>query len=166
MSFDLLYKGPEWLPERLWFNDYGNYEDYEGAVFDVYQKELVWNHPSFKGKPVLPLSCTSVNGRPALFHHIIYGQGKHSIDKDDFRRLERVSWIRAIITHPDDPRVKVWSDATSGTERVSLWLDEEYMVVLEPKKDAWRLVTAFCTDIPWMCKRYNKRYAKASAQKV
>lgn len=165
VSFDLLYEGPDWLPEPLWFNDYGNYKDYEQAVFDTYQMELVRNHPLFEGKPVLPLSCKFINGRPALFDHIIYGKGKHAIDKEDFRRLERVAWIRSIITHSDDSRVKVWTDMASGTERVSLWLDEEYMVVLEPKKDAWRLVTAFCTDIPWMRKSYNKRYAKALALK-
>lgn len=166
MSYDPLYVGPSWLPKLMRYNDYGNYDAYEQAVFDVYQSTLVRHHALFEGKPVLPLSATKVRGRPSLFCHIIYGKGNLFVMKDDFRRLERVAWIEPIITHSGDSHVKVWSDAASGKLRTSLWLDEEYMVVLEPKgENAWRLVTAFCTDLPYMRKSYAKRYTRAMASK-
>jgi hypothetical protein len=83
----------------------------------------------------------------------------------DFSRFERIRWPKAIILNRDDTTIKIWQDnhyAKAGEKlQISIWFNEEYLVVLEPRNDYILFITAYCTDrnhkIRALQKRFNEK---------
>lgn len=65
----------------------------------------------------------------------------------DSSRAAKISWIKPLIEHHDDPLVKCWDYLESNRKiRTYLWLEQEgFLVILEKarKKNVLYLITAF-----------------------
>jgi hypothetical protein len=145
-----------WLPRLELFEDYGNdWDKFEAALYGIFKADFIDSAPNFEGKRVGVRKYPMEYDKEEAFFHITcqdYGKDKKRVP--DFRRCERIRWVRGFIENYDcDPSkcsqcegVKVWEeDAPNGTrKRIHLLLEEErYMVVLERRESYFLLITAF-----------------------
>jgi len=144
---------PAWLPELMPLEAYGgNWHDYVEAVYSAFKRDFIVSQPKFKNFWVRCRRDPLEQGKEAGFWHCISGGKDESKRTPELRRMERVSWIRAIIEHTDDTKVSFWHVTRGSDRRCCIWLNEEFIVVLterKRKKDGfkyWQLITAYDTD--------------------
>lgn len=167
MSFDPQYVPPDWARSLLFFNDVeGGFASYYDVVYREFRKDWVGKEVCFGSLPVKVRSHDGYAGKH-LFDHIVYGDKKGRITKPDFRRFERIRWIKDIIENYTDDHVKYWeSDRNKHHKmRIHLWLDEEFLVVLERTSSGFQLITAFPTDYSKVRELYTKEYEEFCANK-
>lgn len=152
---------PDWLPDSLPFQ--GNWSGYVEEVFAIFARDFITTKAYFRGKEIRLRWNPTYNAKPYAFWHLVQ-EGQVEDDRTpDIRRCERIAWIRAIIDHADDDRVKVWENERTGArgrERsVLLWLEEQdFLVVLGERNDYYLLVTAYQTNRDHTRRKLRKEY--------
>ncbi|MBD3672767.1 MAG: hypothetical protein HUJ26_04500 [Planctomycetaceae bacterium] len=138
---------PAWLPEIITLNDHdGNWQNYIDAVYAVFENDFIKSKCHLKGKEVGVRRETSYDGKWFTFWHCV-SEGRIEEDRTpDFRRSERVPWIRPTIEHETEDTVDVWTTKKNREQRLYLWVNEEYIVVLGVRKKYFLLITAFPTN--------------------
>jgi hypothetical protein len=126
--------------------------------------------PEFRGKPVsVPWRPGNASdGKSGTFWHLV-SEGKEENDRTpDFRRCERLQWIRCLIDSADDTnRVNVWFDTTRGAsdQRWKLTpIDYSYLVVLGDRGKYATLITAFCIEREHQREKLSNEHALARAR--
>lgn len=143
-----------WLPELEYLDDYQNsWQLYENALYSIFKTDFVDSHPSFEGKQVnIRRHPIEYNKEEAFFHVTCQDYLKDGQRVPDFRRCERIRWVRRFIENyqcdtskcQDCDGIKVWSEPYKSTTRVHILFEEErYMVVLERRESYCLLITAF-----------------------
>lgn len=158
-----------WLPKQEYFTDYNqSWYEYEKALYDIFKQDFKDSYPIFEGKKVFIRKEPMENGKEEAFFHITcqdYMKNQNRVP--DFRRCERIRWVRAFIENYNcDPSkcencagVKVWDEPYKSTSRVHILLEEErYMVVLERRSSYCILITAFYFDHEHSLKKKLKKY--------
>jgi hypothetical protein len=150
---------PDWLPKLLLFEDYhGCWHRYEDEVYARFYRDFIESKPAFKGIHVYVKRIIE-KGKERGFWHCIQEGPVEKQRTPDLRRCERIAWIRAIIEHASDPRVKKWSKKVGSISRLLLWLEEaEFLVVLEKRHEHWLLCTAYCTTWEHTKRKLRKEY--------
>ena len=156
---------PHWLPDIIQFGDYGgDWNRYLEVVYDCFRQDFKGSHRqlTFRDKPVRTSYHPAYENKDYSFWHLIQEGEIEDERTPDFRRCERIGWIRAIIENADDDLVRVWENVRvrrRGNERrVLLWLNEEYLVVLGDRGTYWSLVTAYATDRTNRINKLRKEY--------
>ena len=153
---------PHWLPELLLFEDYGGcWQRYEDEVYSQFYGDFIESRPVFQEMPVYVKRFLE-KGKERGFWHLVQ-QGPVEEERiPDIRRCERIGWVRSIIEHADDPIVKKWPKKIGSKKRCILWLEEvDYLVVLEKRKRAWILWTAYCVTQPHQKRKLQKEYEES-----
>lgn len=143
-----------WLPKLEFWDDYDNdYPQYQGALYEIFQNDFIKSRPIFEGKQVnIRRHPIEYDKEEAFFHVTCQNYLKSRERVPDFRRCERIRWVRAFIENyncnttqcEECEGVKVWSEPYRNTTRVHMLLEEErYMVVVERRDSYCLLVTAF-----------------------
>jgi len=155
-------KLPDWLPELILLENYsGSWRRYEDEVYSRFYRDFIESRPMFQGMPV-KVTKQLVRGKERNFWHLIQEGRVEENRIPDLRRCERISWIRAIIQHSDDSRIKNWSKKIRRKIRHLLWFEEaEYLVVLEKRANCWILWTAYCTSREHTKRRLRKEYYRS-----
>ncbi len=146
-----------WLPPLECFN--GNLCDwniYQEKIYNIFKKDFIESFPYFQGLQVnIRKQPISYGKEEAFFHITCQDFSKDGHRNPDFRRCERIRWVRAFIeNYQCNPNlcdscdgIKVWKEPYKNTERVHILLEEErYIVVIELRKKYCLLVTAFYLD--------------------
>lgn len=155
-------KLPDWLPGLLLLDNYsGSWQRYEDEVYSRFYRDFIESRPVFQGLPV-KVTKQLVRGKERNYWHLIQ-EGRIEEDRiPNLRRCERIGWIRAIIQHSDDSRIKKWSKKVRRRTRHLLWFEEaEYLVVLEKRSNSWILWTAYCTSREHTKRRLRKEYHRS-----
>ncbi len=160
-----------WLPALEFFDDYGNdWTTYESVLYSIFKNDFIDSHPSFKNLRVSVKHFPKEYDKEEAFFHTTckdYIGGGERVP--DFRRCERIRWIRAFIENYDcDPSkckdcdgVLVWSEPYKRKTRIHLLLEEErYMVILEKRNEYYLLITAFYLDYDNALAKQLKHYAQ------
>lgn len=158
-----------WLPKLECYDEYGNdWPTYEAAIYEVFWNDFISSYPLFNGVRVSVKHYPKENDKEEAFYHTTckdYTGG--GIRVPDFRRCERIRWIRAFIENYDcDPLlcencegVKVWNEPYKGKIRVHILLEKEkYLVVLEKHNEYYLLITAFYLDYEHALEKQLRRY--------
>ena len=158
-----------WLPALEYFDDYGNdWPTYESALYNIFKEDFLDSYPFYKKIRVKVKHYPIEYGKEEAFFHTTckdYTGGGERVP--DFRRCERIRWIRAFIENYNcDPTqcegcegVKVWNEPYKGKTRVHLLLEEErYMVILEKRDGYYLLITAFYLDYDNALNKQLKHY--------
>ena len=143
-----------WLPKLEFWDDYDNdYPQYQGALYEIFQNDFIKSRPIFEGKQVNIRKHPIEYGKEEAFFHVTCQDYLKSGERvPDFRRCERIRWVRAFIENyncdttqcEECGGLKVWSKPYRNTTRVHMLLEEErYMVVIERRDSYCLLVTAF-----------------------
>ena len=88
-----------WLPALEFFDDYGNdWATYEAALYTIFKEDFLDSHPFYKKIRVSVKHYPIEYGKEEAFFHTTcknYSGGSERVP--DFRRCERIRWIRAFI---------------------------------------------------------------------
>ena len=155
---------PKWLGPLIRLEDFqGNVSNYLEHVFSVFIKDFVESAPVFKGNKVFHDNHDD-DGKPAAFVHITTEDDHDSGERVIcLRRCERISWIRSIIEHADDPSVLVWEKDQKTDKRRAirtyLFLEkQDFLVILQRIKYGHYMITAIYVDNPGQKKKHLKAY--------
>ena len=162
-----------WLPELMVQSDYEDWQHYYDAVYGIFHSDFIEDHPYFESKKVVIRKYPIEHGREDAFFHVTCQDYYHQNDRaPDFRRCERIRWVRKFIENYNcDPSlcedcegVKIWAEPYHSTERVHLLLEEErYLVVLERRRDYILLITAYYVDQDHSLDKLVRRWMKNRA---
>lgn len=164
-----------WLPDLVLFNDYSNnWNNYQEVIYNIFKEDIVDNPLSFDGK-IIKIRWQPIEyGKPEAFFHVTcQDYNKDGKRLPDFRRCERIRWIRAFIKNykcdsslcESCAGVKVWNEICQNKMRVHILLEEErYIVVVEPRENYCLLITAFYFEHNHALKKKLKRYEKFKEQ--
>ena len=149
-----------WLPNIITLDEFGgDWEKYINSVYQVFERDFVESKPLFRGREIRLKYSRSPFDKEPTFWHIIQSGDTEDERTPDFRRCERVPWIRAIIEHEQEPKIKVWPQERNNETRVALWFEEEeYIVILAKRGKFWVLWTAFLITSARQKRRFQKEY--------
>jgi len=142
-------KRPAWLPEELHYSAYGgDWDRFLADVYSIFEHDFKQSVPSFQAYP-LDFDKRIQNGKEAAFWHIIQREDPGTHEKvPDFRRCERISWIRSLIEHSTDSSISVWENTRKRETSILIWLEQlDYVVIMRKRPRVIILVTGFRTDI-------------------
>lgn len=151
---------PIWLPPLVLFNDYGgNWEAYLEAVYSIFKADFIDSKPTFKGMGFNLKRHPLFQDKEATFWHVTSEGSQETERIPDFRRCERIRWLRPIIENANDPAIKVWENERKGEKRICLWLEaEEYFVVLAKREGYMLLWTAYLVKQVHRKQKLQKEY--------
>lgn len=143
---------PDWLePLALLENFEGDVSEYIPYIFSIFERDFIKNKPNFNGSKVFH-DKKDDGGKPSAFVHITTEKSTITNQRElCLRRCERISWIKAIIEHADDPLVLVWEKeqktSKKRTVRTYLFLEQEdFLVILQEIKYGHYIITAIYVD--------------------
>ena len=145
-------EGNDRLPSLIRYEDYdGNWDVYINAVFAIFYKDFIQTQPKYRDKWVRCRRDPTFKGKEAGFWHCI-SEGPNECDRTpDLRRCERVGWIRYALDRVGQAGIDCWTNERRGAVRHLVWLNEEFLVVLEERRRErdgfvyYQLVTAYHT---------------------
>jgi len=164
-----------WLPELLEYDTDSSWTDYERMLYVIYKHDFIETHPEFNKKQVNIRFQPIIDGYEESFIHFTCrdydATGKR---EPDFRRCERIRWIRAIIENylcrktcdeTNCSGIKIWKEPYKMYKRIHfLFEDERYLVILEEREDYCLLVTAYYLDYANALEKQLKHYALYKAK--
>lgn len=142
-----------WLPKCEYYDNSEPWQVYEDLLYSIFRADFIEDHPSYEGKDV-KIRCHPIenNKEEAFYHVTCQDYSKDGNRVPDFRRCERIRWVRAFIeNYSCNPSlcigcdgIKVWEKPYNSNQRVHLLFEEErYIVVLERRDRYCLLITAF-----------------------
>ena len=89
-------------------------------------------------------------------------QSEEKVRIPDFRRCERLPWVKPMVEHPDVAEMLCWDYMEGdGTIKTYVWLREVDFVVIMKKypDESRRLITSFYVDSEYKRKDLERKYA-------
>lgn len=158
----------KWLPDLVPCTDISKWDEYQGTLYDIFKKDFISSHPRFEGKQVNIRKIPIEYGKEEAFFHVTCQDYSKTGERvPDFKRCERIRWVRSFIENyncdptgcPECSGVKVWREPYGSKERVHILLEEErYVVVLEIREEYCLLITAFYFDQDHRLRKALERY--------
>lgn len=133
----------------------GDWNAFIEAIYGYFCEDFIENCPRYKQRDVWLSDHRQDNGKEGTFWHITTNKqplsplGSSTIERlPDFKRSERIRWIREIIENATDPNVKRWTETIKGKVRHHLMYKKEFLVVLGElgKNGNYVLITSYCID--------------------
>lgn len=136
---------PAWLPELVKFEDFeGKWEKYLPELYKIFDEDFIKSKPVFRGTTLALKRHPIIEGKEYTFWHIISEGDIENERTPDFRRCERIKWVRKIIENSEDQVIKFWENNHRGERRFCLWFEShDYLIVLGQRKSYILLVTAY-----------------------
>lgn len=158
-----------WIPDFEFFEDYHNdWPTYENVLYQIFSEDFLQSQPYFERKRVAAKKYPIQFEKEDAFFHLTCKDYDGNCERvPDFRRCERIRWMRAFIENYNcDPTlcencegVKVWREPYKSRSRVNILLEEErYIVVLEDREKYFLLITAFYLDYANALEKRLKHY--------
>jgi len=129
------------LPKLILFN--GDWEKYEEQLYEIFKKDFLDSRPYLKKVlPVTIIKEPKFKGKEWSFWHLTSKGKIESERKPDFRKCERIAWIKPIIESFPDCEIKAWPVSRGREVRICLcYGDWEYLVVLKKVLSGFMLIT-------------------------
>jgi len=132
-------------------------------LYNIFNRDFVQRQSMLGGKMWVDPRCEKKElGKEQTFWHLIT-RGKD--DRfPDYRRAERLEWVRQLIESPHDPCVKFFYHKESNPKqdiRLYLWAEADDFVVIIQRlgKSKAFLVTSFYVDQSAKREDYRKRFS-------
>ena len=155
---------PSWLPKLVLYSDHGkDWNSYEEFLYKIFVQDIITSGLCFNGKKVSFYKEPMYKNKVATFWHVTSEDfnGNEEDRPPDFRRCERIGWIKAIIENNKDSNVKVWENERGNSKRTCVWFDsneDSFIVVLETKPNFYILKTAYQVEHKNRKERLEKEY--------
>lgn len=159
----------KWLPPLVIYSSSEEWAKYEEAIYSIFQEDFIQSFPILNGLRVNIRHHPKEYGKEEGFFHVTCQDYFNINDRSpDFRRCERIAWIRKFIENIDCNMtcdicdgLKVWNKPWKSTYRTHILFEKEkYMVVLEKRDKYYLLITAFYFDRNHTLSKKLKEYDK------
>src|SRR5262245_1290201 len=125
---------PSWLPPLFKVNpwDHTTYN----LLYNIFHADFVVNKTQYCKKYV-NFSRTIENGKEKTFWHLTTREDRISKQRlTDFRRCERLPWLKPILENSDDPEILAWEYMEgNGAIKIYVWLkDHDYIAIMKKNK--------------------------------
>lgn len=158
-----------WLPNLEYYHpESETWIDYENFLYDIFVEDFIDNPPTFNGKVVKIRMYPYVNNKEECFYHIITVSNDNDNERNpDFRRCERITWVREFIKNVGCSNhcslcdgLKVWFEDFKKNRVRALILHEEqqYVVILEERENYYLLITAYYIEHKHQLSKMLKKY--------
>lgn len=145
-----------------------SYRKYEASLYKVYRQQFWETFPLYEEKRVQVRRSPIIDGYEESFIHFTCKNYENVENREpDFRRCERLHWIRLVIENYMCKKncsevcsgIKIWEEPYKSNVRVHfLFEDERYLVVLEKRESYNLLITAYYLDYDNTLRKQLKRY--------
>lgn len=152
-------------------------------LYDLFHRDFVANATHLNGQiHINPRSDRKEDGKEATFWHLTSRDQSRQVKEGnryvtvkerlpDFRRAERIEWVRQIIVNHADPAIRCFYHQESNPKRdirMYLWAHEHDFVVILQKlgRSSAFLVTSFYIDYCGKYDEFAKRYQRYTAGNV
>lgn len=163
-----------WIPNLELYENFDGWDAYQEHIYQLFCNDFKYSNPYFEEKIVkIRFHPIEFNKEEAFFHVTCQDYNKDGERVPDFRRCERIRWIRKFIENyncdlskcNDCDGIKVWEEEVRNVYRTHILLEEEkYMVVLEKRKGYCLLITAFYFNNNHSLKKKIKKYYEYKAR--
>lgn len=145
---------------------------------NVFKKDFIDSQPEFMGERVFirrePMDGDKEHGFIHMTHENFQHKSKEPNDRvPDFRRSERLVWVKPIIQNYEESLVKkcgnilYWEEMFRGRVRnCLLFEDERFLVVLERNKNGYFIITSFYLEKDWELEKRKQKVIKYEKQKT
>lgn len=158
-----------WLPPLNPYDFGQEYKIYEAFLYRKYREDFIDTHPFFEGKIVKVRFQPIIDGYQESFIHFTCKNYENVENREpDFRRCERLHWIRKVIENylcksscknSDCDGIKIWEEPWKMYSRVHFLFEEErYLVIIEKRTDYNLLITAYYLEYDNALEKQLKRY--------
>lgn len=157
-----------WLPKL--FNvspwDHTTYD----LLYEIFHNDFIASK-TYHYKIPVGFSREKEDGKEKTFWHITTRENKHNNERlPDFRRCERLPWLKPILENPTRPEILAWEYTEGdGTLKVYVWLkDHDYVAIMKKtRKGSLILLTAYWLEYSHakkkLMKKFDARNKKANA---
>lgn len=140
---------PEFLPEMLSCN--GNWKVVEEKLYSIFKRDFIYNKTIFKGEQIDFDRRKIDDDKEEIFWHLITKTDKKTKERlPDFRRAERLPWIKPIVLNDKNDFILFWEDwIKQRSFRIYFWIRlYDYVVILEKdhNRNFYILISAFHVD--------------------
>lgn len=166
------------LPDLIICENYTEINDYIEKLYHIFRRDFIDSFTRFNDKNVHIRKEPLDNNKESAFIHLTHEDYYHNSANPndrvpDFRRSERLPWIKAIIENykcsldKHCGRILYWEEIFRGYTRINLlYKDEKYLVVLEKRDFGYLLITGFYLDTDWALEKRIKKYNQYIKQKT
>lgn len=162
-----------WIPGTIDLREYnGNFVEYENALYENFKRDFIDSQPFFRGLPVeIRREPMEYNKEEAFFHITCQDYAKDHNRSPDFRRCERINWVRAFIENYecedyqcDCDGIKIWDEPGRSKRMQTCILSEfeRYIVILENRNNYYLLITAYYIEYDRVMDKKLRNYEKYS----
>ena len=153
----------EWLPDIVCC-DHRNWVEIVEGIYPIFKRDFIDSRPMLDGMEVRLREAPLLDGKDRTFWHFVT-QGFDDRNRiPDLLRCERIAWVRSVIDHANDPRLRRWEQERQGSTNVAIALpDFEYIVFLgrrQPLNGApyFLALTAYNVDSPRKREKHRKEW--------
>lgn len=157
-----------WLPPLEIYEPCCEWIQYENKIYEIFSRDFIETYPIYNNKQIKIRHYPMEFGKEEAFFHVTCQVYSNSNRDPDFRRCERIRWVRKFIENYTCCNkcdlcggIKIWEKPYKNTCRVHFLLEEEkYMVVLEERLNYYLLITAFYIERNHTLRKKIKEYQK------
>lgn len=166
-----------WLPPINPYDFEIGYSLYEAELYKKYRRDFIDSQPTFESKIVKVRFHPKVGEYEESFIHFTCKNYDNIEQREpDFKRCERLHWIRKLIENYHCKRtcpnsecdgIKIWEEPYKMYSRVHFLFEEErYLVILEKRETYNLLITAYYLEYDNALKKQLKHYNQFKKQKT
>lgn len=158
----------KWLPALYDYPDWNNYNEYENALYDYFEKHYLKAALYFKGSRIQFRHQPIENEKIEAFYHIICKNYTEKINRQpDAERIIRISWTRAFIENYNctydccNEKPLHWYQRGNKDAIKHYIYFQRYLVIMEERKNYFLFITAFFVEEEYYHRKLLKDYQKA-----
>lgn len=155
---------PTWLPAMFPVNPWSE-QTFE-ELYALFRLNFIENRPQYRHFSIWFFQDID-DGKEKIFWHLTHREDEMAgIRLPDFRRSERMPWVRPMLEHPDDPEIMDWDyEEGDGSVKTYVWLkDFDYLIILKKyPDDGRRIITAYWVEYGNAKRKLMKKYQRRIA---
>ena len=127
------------LPELFPFH--GDWDRYEGELYEIYLETIVRSGLTFGGLPVKAKFTPLTKKKGFTFWHLISEGEREEERTPDFKRCERIRWVAWLVENATSyPHVSWWKNNRWGNTHIVIWHEKENFAVILAKRTGYVLL--------------------------
>jgi hypothetical protein len=121
------------LPDLITLNDFGgDWDQYYDHIYQCFREDFLTKPlKEFNGKRIILKRYPITDDKEATFYHLTHEGSDEQSREPDLRRMERIRWIKYMMSNFDNPQLKVWRNKRGNNESILIYHEKEnYLLVL------------------------------------
>lgn len=166
-----------WLPNIEPCNDFAKYDEYIEHIYSIFRHDFIETTTIYNNAIVDIDHDIGPTGKEKGFEHVITNDFEKNRKRyPDFKRSERIRWIKAFIENyncrlgfdcndAECDGIKIWTKQKGKHIRTLFLFEEEsFLVVIEQKRTWYVLITSYYIDQDHTMRKLISEYEKTKTK--